>query len=162
MTTRADELAGQFEAVNADVLAFVSACDDAAWARPCEGEGWTIGAVAAHIADGHQAVVHWMRAILAGQPVTMTIDQLNESNATRATTNTGRSRDDVLAALRERGDKAAAFVRSLGDDDLERSAPFGLRDGETVTAEWLISYILTGHPRRHLRSLRASASTGTA
>lgn len=159
-STRASELAGQFEAINAEVVAFVAACDDATWNAACEGEGWTIGAVAGHIADGHRAVVGWLRNILAGQPVPLTQAELDAGNAIRATTNAKRPRDAVLAALRERGDAAAALVRSLSDDALATSAPFGLANGETVTAEWAISYILTGHPRRHLRSIRAS--TGAA
>lgn len=157
MSTRANELADQFQATNAEVLAFVSACDDATWRAACEGEGWTIGAVAAHIADSYSAVSGWLRSIVAGQPVTMTTDELNEGNAARATANAGRSRDAVLAALRQRGEAAAVLVRSLSDDDLAHSATFGLADGKSVTAEWIIQYILTGHPRRHLRSIRASA-----
>lgn len=159
MSARANELANQFEAANAEVLAFVSACDDATWNTSCEGEGWPICAVAAHIADGYKGVTGWIREIVAGRPVTVTPDQLNASNAARAATNAGRSRDAVLVALRERAAAAADLVRSLSDEELARSVPFGLARGETVTAAWLAENALVGHPRRHLASMRASAGT---
>ncbi|HLZ23414.1 MAG TPA: DinB family protein [Ktedonobacterales bacterium] len=157
MSTRASELADQFQAANADVLAFVTACDGTTWNTSCAGEEWTIGTIAAHIADSYAAVTGWIRDIAAGRPVPVTPDDLEEGNTTRATANAGRARDNVLAALRERGATAADVVRSLSDEDLAHSAAFGLRGGEAVSAEWLIRYVLISHPRQHLASMRASA-----
>jgi uncharacterized damage-inducible protein DinB len=157
MSARANELADQFQAANADVVAFVSTCDDATWNVSCEGEGWSIGAVAAHIADGHHAVAGWIRAIVAGQPITMTAEDLHAGNAARATTNAAQTRERVLRALRERGTAAADLVRSLDDDDLARGAPFGILGGKIVSAANLIERTLIAHPQRHLASMRASA-----
>lgn len=162
MSTRADALADQFEATNADVLAFVSACDDATWSSPCEGEGWTIGAVAAHIADGYTATTAWMREIVAGRPVSMTMENLHAGNAARSIANARRERNAVLARLRTGGDAVAAYVRSLGDEDLAHSAPFGPSGGRAISAEKLIERVLLVHPRTHLESMRASLAADTA
>ena len=157
MNVRANELASQFQRANDDVIAFVSSCDDTTWNMPCEGEGWSIGGVAAHIADGHRSIVGWVRDIVAGRPITVTRDELNQANAARAAANATRSREEILAALRARGAAAVESVRALSDDELARTGAFGVAGGAAFSAEQLIERTLTGHPLRHLASMRASS-----
>jgi hypothetical protein len=157
-SARAEELARQFEQVNDEVIAFVEACDDAAWKATCADDERTVGAVAQHIADGHRGVTQWVSTLAAGQPVTVTMDQIHSANAQAAAIYGGRSQSEVADSLRRRGAAAAARVRGLSDEDLARSAPFGPGGGMPLSAEMIIVRAMLGHPRGHLESMRKSTA----
>jgi hypothetical protein len=157
-SARAEQLAREFEQINAEVIAFVEACDDATWKAQCADDERSVGAVAQHIADGHRGVTQWVSTLAAGQPVTVTMDQIHDANAQAAATHGQRSQSEVVESLRRRGAAAAALVRGLSDDDLARSAPFGPAGGIPLSAEMIIVRAMLGHPRGHLETMRKSTA----
>jgi hypothetical protein len=66
----------------------------------------------------------------------------------------------VLAELREKGTAAAAFVRSLSDEQLQRKA-VALTGMPPVSAARLIEMVLIGHVREHVGSI-AKATAASA
>ncbi len=157
-SARAEELAGQFEQLNGEVIAFVESCDDATWTGSCADDGRSVGAVAHHVAGAHRAVGQWVSMIAAGQPVNVTMDEIHASNARAAAADAHKSRQEVVDALRRHGATAAASVRALDDDGLARSAAFGPAGGTLVSAETVIVSAMLGHPRGHLESMRKGAA----
>ena len=156
-SAKAEQLAQQFEQLNGEVIAFVESCDDAVWNAPCPGDGRPVAAVAAHVAGAYRAVVEWVRSVAAGQPVTITMDDIHASNARAATKDAGRSREDVAQALRSNGELLAGTIRGLDDESLAHSAPFGPAGGTPLTAEPVATYVLLRHPRVHLDDMRKAA-----
>ncbi len=155
-SARAEELARQFEQLNDEVIAFVESCDEGTWKAQCAGEERCVGAVAQHVADAHRAGSRWVRATVAGQPITVTVDDIHTSNAQAAAASANRSQSEVADALRRHGATAASTVRGLSDEDLARSAPFGPAGGSPASAEAIIVGVLLRHPRGHLDSMRKS------
>ncbi|HEU0115905.1 MAG TPA: DinB family protein [Thermomicrobiales bacterium] len=155
MSERAQALADRFEQANQAVIDAVEAAPDDAWSRMCEGEQCTVAALAYHIAGGHDALVEYIaRPIVAGTPLPpISREQIDAGNADNATRNANVSKADALALLRDNGAKAAAFLRGLNDDDLDRSALVPLA-GREVAAEAFIENVVIGHPRGHLESMR--------
>jgi len=157
-SAKAEALAQQFEQLNDEVIAFVEGCDDATWHATCPDDGRPVAAVASHIVDGTRAVTEWIRLVSSGQPVTTTMDDIHASNAHNAPKGAQRSQAEVSQALRESGAAAASMVRSLDDESLRHSAPFGPAGGATLTAETVATRVLPAHPRSHLATMRHAAA----
>ena len=67
MTTRAEHLTAQFQALNDEVIATVTGCTDAQWRQPCAGEGWPVGVVAHHIGAVQQAYAGMVETLAVGE-----------------------------------------------------------------------------------------------
>lgn len=157
MSERAEALAVEFEQANAEVIAFVESCSDRIWTAICPGEGWSVATTGHHIGTGHTGIAGFAAAIGAGGPLPpITMDMINEGNAQHAREFAMVDRETVIEKLRTDGAQAAAIVRGLSDDQLDRSGSFF---GNTMTAEQVISGILIGHPREHLNNMRAAADS---
>ncbi len=161
-SARAEELARQFEQLNDEVIAFVEACDEGAWKAQCADDERCVGAVAQHVADAHRAGSRWVRTIVAGQPITVTMDDIHTSNAQAAAASANQSQSEVADALRQSGAKAASTVRGLSDEDLARSASFGPAGGSPASAEAIIVGVMLRHPRGHLDNMRKGAASTSA
>ena len=80
-----------------------------------------------------------------------TLDQVRKSF------NGATSKADVLRELREGAASAAAYVRGLSDDQLDRTGELALAGGVTVNTQALIEGgVLIDHVRGHLASIRAA------
>jgi Mycothiol maleylpyruvate isomerase N-terminal domain len=153
MSARAKELAARLEQINQDVIDVVSGATNLS--VPCPSEGWTAAAVAAHIGSAHRGILEGLiQPIVAGQEVPSTVGPSDEGNARQAAENAALPRDQVLTLLRDHGAMATAYLRSLSDDDLDRTVILPIFGESPVTAELVIERILIGHAADHANSLR--------
>ena len=157
MNTRAENLATRFEQANQDVIEMVSSSADTDLGVTCPAEGWTAAAVGAHVGGSHYGIVEYLlKPIVAGQELPpMGADAFDEMNAKAAAENAALPKDQVLAGLRDNGAMAAAYLRSLSDEDLDRTAKLSFFGENPVTVESVIEFVLIGHPLDHGNSLRA-------
>ncbi len=154
---KGEELARKFEQINDEVIAFVEGCDDATWKATCAEDERTVGEVAAHIANAYRAAGEWVRTLVSGQPLNITMDDIHTFNAQAAKADSRRSQSEVAATLRRNGALAAESVRGLSDDQLAQSAYFGPA-GAPLSAETVASYVLLGHSRGHLKTMRKTTA----
>ena len=154
MGIRAEALATRFEQANQSVIDMVA--EDADLSITCPAEGWTAAAVGAHVGGGHLGIVEYLiKPIVAGQEMPpIDRDSFNEGNARAAAENAAMPKDEVLKLLREHGATAAAYLRSLSDEDLDRTTSLPAMSPEPVTAQQVIEMVLIGHPLDHGNSLR--------
>src|SRR5438874_3198082 len=117
MGARAEQLATQLEAVNADVIATVEGCPDAQWRTAKTGpEGWPVNVVAHHVGDGHGGISGLVQMIASGQqPPPLTMEMINQGNAKHAQDFANCDKAEALRLLREGGAAAVAAVRGLSD-----------------------------------------------
>jgi DinB superfamily len=151
-------LAEEFEAINKDVVVFVQACSDAGWRRLCEGEGWTVGVTAHHIAAGYdqEGMVHRVIPAMAkGQPLPERPRRGYDLNERHAEEYADCTREETIALLEGNGAAGAALIRSLADEELDRAARLA-PDRPPRTVRSLIEQIFINHPREHLASMRAA------
>ena len=154
---RAVALADDFAAANAEAVAFARACSDTAWALPVPGEGWSVGVVLHHIAEGHEHGREWLAQMARGDGVAETaadIDRANAVHAARAETARPAETVDLLEA---NGARLEALLRSLSDADLDRPAPFGPAGGRMVPTMDLAA-VAARHTREHLAHARGAAA----
>jgi hypothetical protein len=153
MSARASELATQLEQINQQVVDLVSG--DADLSVTCPGEGWTAAAVGAHIGGAHRGILEGLiQPIVAGREVPSTVGPSNEGNARQAAENAALPREQILRLLRDHGAMATAYLRSLSDEDLDRTATIPIFGENPVTAETVIERVLIGHASDHANSLR--------
>lgn len=152
---RASELAERFEAAHGEVLAFAGGCTDETWSAVTAAEGWPVGVVLGHIADGYGAFGRWMAGYAEGRPVTETREGIDAENARHAAA--PRPREETMTRLSERAEETAAVIRGLSDDLLATSLPMNLAGGAEISGERLVE-ILLHHTGRHLESCRAAVA----
>ena len=153
MSVRAKDLADRLEQINQDVIEMVSSATDLS--VPCPSEGWTAAAVAAHIGNAHRGILEGLiQPIIAGQEVPPTVGPSDEGNARQAAENAALPRDQILRLLRDHGTMATAYLRTLNDDALDRTATLAIFGQNPVTAANVIEWVLVGHAADHANSLR--------
>jgi hypothetical protein len=152
-SARAQELADQFETVNAEVVSWVQQADAAQWGATTSAEGWPVPAAAMHIAFTHLVVPPWVRRISCGLPVVETFDEIAVMNAADAEKYAAMTQQEAAEHLTLFGAAAAKYVRGLTDEELAGSGLMG-PVGTEISAAALIENVLIGHPRTHLASMR--------
>jgi uncharacterized protein (TIGR03083 family) len=159
MSRRADALADRCDTTIRAVIDLIAGTSPGALHRNCEAEGWTAAAVAAHVALSQDFLIGRVRCIVADE-VFPPFDAaaFHGRNAQAAEENAELSSDQVIALLRNQGAQAIEYVRSLSDDDLDRSRPIPAMGENPTTAEQFIARVLIGHTEAHLQSLRVCLS----
>jgi hypothetical protein len=153
MPTRAAQLTAQFEATTQNAIEAVQACSDEKWRKPVPDDGRTVGVLAHHMATGDVPIGNIVQAIAGGKPVPpITPEMINQGNALHAQQFANVGKDETIAALRQNGSAAAALVRELTDEQLDRSADLL---GTSWTAERAIQQILIGHIAGHTETIRS-------
>jgi len=153
VSARAEELARRFEQTHQEMIAAVEGCSDAQWRATCPDEGWSVAVTSHHVARAVPGHVERIRRVADGQPLNLgSWDTVHANNARRAEQYADVARDEVLAMLRGEGPAAAALVRGLSDDQLDRTGVN--RDNQTITAAQIVEQSLIGHITSHLSSIR--------
>jgi hypothetical protein len=153
MSARAKELAARLEEINQQVIDLVSGATDLS--VPCPSEGWTAAAVAAHIGGAHRGILEGLiQPVVVGREIPSTVGPTDEGNAKQAAENAALPRAQVLTLLSDHGAMATAYLRSLSDDDLDRTVILPFFGENPVTAEQVIERVLIGHAADHANSLR--------
>ncbi|HXQ75284.1 MAG TPA: DinB family protein [Acidimicrobiales bacterium] len=155
MNADAERLAGEFEAANDEVIAFVEACPDERWTSMVGGEDWPVGVVVHHIAVGHRQMLDWLRRASGGHEITTSAAQIDADNARHARHFAGVTRAATVEELRSHGAALGRFIRGLSSDELATSVAFGPGDGSEVTTRQLAS-VAARHCRTHLADARPS------
>jgi hypothetical protein len=153
VSARAKELAAQFEQINQQVIDVIAGDTDLSVI--CPSEGWTAAAIGAHIGGAHRGILEGLiQPIIAGREIPSAVGPSDEGNAKQAAENATLPRDQILRLLRDHGAMATAYLRSLSDEDLDRTVSLPLFGENPVTAQQVIEWVLIGHAAEHANSLR--------
>jgi hypothetical protein len=145
-------MAEEIADANAEFLAFVETCSDEEWRAVCRAERWRMAVVAHHIAWGHERAASWINSIRNGIPIRESPEERNASNRVRAAQVAGIKRDEVIFLARRNVERLIAVLRSLTEEDFNRTAPFGPSRGRPIS----IDALGRGHLDGHLASMRAT------
>lgn len=154
--TRTEALTARFQEINDGLVAALEGCTEEAWARPTSAEGWTVAAVAHHVAEVQGAFVHMVRTLADGATFSpgSSIDDVHESNARHAREHAAAGKPETLTLLKDNRAAIVELLHRLTDADLDR--PAGIFGGHPLTVEQVVEYVVIGHAREHLESVRAT------
>jgi uncharacterized damage-inducible protein DinB len=162
MSQRAASLADRFEQANEAVIAAVERCSDTDWTATCDGEHWSVGVTAHHVATSYAGFQSIIQGLASGAEMPpFTREMLDQSNAQHAQEFAGCTRAETVTLLRSNGQVAADTVRGLSDEQLDRGAPLALAGGQTISAAQMAEFMI-GHPTDHLASIRSALGAGSA
>ena len=123
----AEALATRLEDGARALIAFATSLSDAEWRTPMPHDGRTLGVIIHHIASVYPIEVQLAQTVAAGQPVTgVTAADINAMNAGHAIEHAAVTKDVAVDLLRHNSAAAAAAIRALTGEQLDRAAPVSL------------------------------------
>lgn len=158
MGARAEQLAKKFDETCREMHTTVEKLSDAEWKKVAQGEKWSVGVVAHHIAQSHMGIAGLIKSLASGQhTASISMDDINVGNAKHAKEFASVGKADTVALHKKNAAEAAAIVRGLDDAALARSAS-ALKGMPAMTTEQAVVGILIGHLEDHLGSIRKTIS----
>jgi hypothetical protein len=163
MAERAAELAERFARESARFCTFVEEIPVAMWEKPLSaGDPRSVAAIARHVAWAYAFEQHYFQAIAEGIPLAaVPMADVDALNAEGAAEWQSMPKEEVLAALRQIGEVAANWVRSLSDEQLDLMGEY-VAGRPPRTVEQHIERTLIGHIRVHLDDIRATLDVAPA
>jgi len=157
MSKRTDALAERLEQGARALNNFASTLTDAQWQTRIPKDGRKIGVVVHHVASMYPLEIKLAQTLAAGKPVEgVTWDAVNDLNAGHARENDAVTKEAALDLLRRNSAAAAAAVRALTDEELERAAPVSLNADAPLTCQFFIEDHALRHSYHHLAKIRGA------
>jgi len=155
VSRRAGALAERLEQGARALAAVASGLTDAEWQARIPGDGLKIGVVVHHVATMYPLEIELAQALGAGKPVTgVTWELVHQMNAAHATNNDGVTKEAALDLLRRNGAAAAAAIRALSDEELDRAATVSLNADAPLTCQFMLEDHAVRHSYHHLARIR--------
>lgn len=154
--TRANALAERLEHGARALEAAASALTRAQWETRIPEDGRTVGVVVHHVAAMYPLEIELAQTLAAGRPITgVTPGVVNQLNAKHARDNGAVTQAEAIALLRRNSAAAAAAVRALTDDQLDRSGTVSLNADAPLTCQFFLEDHAVRHSYHHLERIRA-------
>lgn len=157
MNNRSEALAARLEAGAAALAAFAATLSETEWQTRLPKDGRKIGVAVHHVASVYPIEIHLASLLAGGQPVAgVTWDAVATMNRDHATENDGIAKEAALALLATNSAAAAAAIRALSDEQLDRAAPVSLNDDAPLTCQFMLEDHAVRHSYHHLAGIRAA------
>jgi hypothetical protein len=154
---RADALAERLEQGARALATFASALTETEWQTPIPKDGRKIGVVVHHVATMYPLEIQLAQGLAAGKPVAgVTWDDVNQLNAGHAREFDAVTKDVALDLLQRNSAAAAAAIRALGDEELDRAASVSLDADAPLTCQFMLEDHAVRHSYHHLAKIRAA------
>ncbi len=158
MNQRSEALARRLEQGANALATFASTLTDAQWQTRVPKDGRKMGVVVHHVASMYPLEIQLAQTLAAGEAVTgVTWNDVHELNARHAAEHDGVTKEEALNLLRVNSAAAAAAIRALSDEQLDRAAPLSLNADAPLTCQFMLEDHAVRHSYHHLDRLRAAA-----
>lgn len=152
---RANALADRLEEGARALASFASSLTDAEWNSTVPKDGRKIGVIVHHVASVYPIEVELAQTLAAGKPVTgVTMDGIHQMNAGHASDHDAVTREAALDLLRRNSEAAAAAIRALSDEELDRAAPASLYADAPITCQFMLEDHAVRHSYHHLARIQ--------
>lgn len=157
MSNRSEALAARLECGATALAAFAATLSEAEWQTRLPGDGRKVGVVIHHVASVYPLEIQLATLLATGQPITGVIwDAVHAMNRDHATENDGVTKEAALALLASNSAAAAAAIRALSDEELDRAAPVSLNADAPLTCQFMLEDHAVRHSYHHLAGIRAA------
>ena len=160
---RANALAERLEQGAQALAAVASALTDTEWQTCIPGDGRKAGVLVHHVATMYPLEIQLAQVLATGNPITgVTWDVVHELNATHARENSAVTKEAALDLLRRHSAAAAAAIRALSDEELDRAATVSLNADAPLTCQFFLEDHPVRHSYHHLARIRALLAASAA
>jgi hypothetical protein len=159
MSQRTNALAERLEQGARALATFASALTDTEWQTRIPKDGRKIGVIVHHVASVYPLEIQLAQTLAQGKPVAgVTWDVVHTMNAGHAKEHDAVTKETVLELLRRNSAAAAAAIRALTDDELDRAAPVSLNSDAPLTCQFLLEDHAVRHSYHHLAIMRGAVT----
>jgi hypothetical protein len=156
MNHRSNALAERLEQGARALADLASSLTDAEWQTRGPKDRRKIGVLVHHVASMYPLEIQLAQALAKGMPVEgVTWDAVHGLNARHAEEHDGVTPAAALDLLRRNSDAAAAMIRALSDEELDRAAPVSLNSDAPLTCQFFLEDHAVRHSYHHLAAIRS-------
>src|SRR5689334_3150636 len=157
MIKRSEALAARLEGGATALAAFAAMLSEAEWQTRLPKDGRRVGVVVHHVASVYPIEIHLASVLAAGQPITgITWDTVHTMNGEHASEHDAVTKEAALELLATNSAAAAAAIRALSDEELDRAAPVSLNGDAPLTCQFMLEDHAVRHSYHHLGAIRAA------
>jgi hypothetical protein len=141
---------------------FANTLTEEEWRLPIPHDGRTVGVVVHHVASMYPIEIEIALKAARGEPIVgVTWDIVNAINARHASENADVTKAEAIDVLRRNSHVAAAAIRALNDEDLDRAVPLSLNDDAPLTCQFVLEDHAVRHSYHHLAVIRTAVQLAT-
>jgi hypothetical protein len=156
---RANALAERLEAGARALADAAAALTDREWQTPIPGDGRKVGVVVHHVATMYPLEIQLAQTLARGDAIAgVTWDAVHAINAEHAREHDAVIKQAALDLLSRNSAAAAAAIRALSDEELDRAAPVSLNADAPLTCQFFVEDHAVRHSYHHLARIRAALS----
>ena len=155
MSQRSNALADRVEQGARALAGFASGLSEAEWETPLPKDGRKVGVVVHHVATVYPIEIQLAQTVAAGKPVVgVTPGDIDVMNAEHAREHQAVTREAAVELLHRNSTAAAAAIRALSDEELDRAAPVSLYGDAPLTCQFVLEDHAVRHSYHHLARIR--------
>jgi hypothetical protein len=156
MHRRSAALAARLEAGAMALAAFAVTLSETEWQTRLPKDGRKIGVVVHHVASMYPVEIQLAQLIATGQPIVgVTWEAVAAINRDHDKENEAVTKPDALAILARNSAAAAAAIRALNNEELDRAAAVSLNSDAPLTCQFFLEDHAVRHSYHHLAGIRA-------
>jgi len=156
---RAAALADRLEQGARALAEFARELDASKWQARVPKDGRKVGVIVHHVAHMYPLEMKLAGQLAAGEPVSgVSWDDVAAVNAAHAAEFDGVTKGSALELLERNSAEAAAGIRRLTDEELDRAAPVSLNSDAPLTCQFFLEDHAVRHSYHHLARLRATVA----
>lgn len=153
---RANALAERLEQGARVLAALAGGLTETEWQTRIFKDGRKVGVVVHHVASMYPLEMQLAQLLASGQAIAgVTWEAVAGINATHAKEFDGVTKEAALALLAANSATAAAAIRELSDEQLDRAAPISLNADAPLTCQFFLEDHPVRHSYHHLAKIRA-------
>lgn len=153
--SRAEALAIRLERGALDLATLAAGLSEAEWQTRIPGDGRKVGVVIHHVATMYPLEIQLAELLGDGKPVVgVTWDVVHAMNAAHATESEAVGKTETLDLLHRNSSAAAASIRCLSDEQLDRAAPVSLNADAPLSCQFMLEDHAVRHSYHHRARIR--------
>lgn len=155
-SARAEALAARLERGARELASLAHDLGAEGWQTPIPGDGRKVGVVVHHVANMYPIEIELAQVLASGAPVKgVTWADVHALNARHAEEHDAVTKEDALRLLEENSAAAAAAIRALSDEELDRAAPISLYSSDApLSCQFMLEDHAVRHSYHHLARIR--------
>ncbi len=154
VSRRAAALAERLEQGAFALAAFATTLSDAQWQTRVPHDGRKVGVMVHHVANMYPLEIQIAQLAASGEAVTPTWEMVATINAKHAQEFDRVTKAEALEALKTASEAAAAAIRALSDEELDRAVPVAFDSNAPLTCQFVLEDHAVRHSYHHLAKMK--------
>ena len=158
MAKSSTELSQEFNEAATSFAELVRGLNDEQWQATAEGEGWSVGTTARHVAQGLQFTWGITDAILSSNMPSFTGEDVDNINAQHAEEHPNPDKAETVAMMEQAIPEITSKIAALDNEALDQTGVVEAIGEEPISVRAWLEMLVIGHIGMHRPSIEAATS----